>query len=121
MWPYVEAIQKDFAARGAWCTLRYKNLPPQIHLIENDSQIAFANQTITLNVQTNDQVDFDFIYDQDVSNYPYKLTLNKNKTSVTFTIDPSAKEKDFISLIIKATTKDTFEVTRYKQIILSIK
>ena len=121
MWPYVEAIQKDFAARGAWCTLRYKTLPPQIHLIEDDSQIAFANQTITLNVQANDQVDFDFIYNQDVSNYPYKLTLNKNKTSVTFTIDPSAKENDFISLIIKATTKDAFEVTRYKQIILSIK
>ena len=126
MWPYVADIQRDFAARVAWCaadTFEKGEHAPSLRIPEGLDHDVRPGETLTLHTETASR-DGDvptvtaWIY-EDASTAKANLTCAGGKAAVTVADDAQPGSRIFV--IIRAQGRGEHRLTHYQQAILTVK
>ena len=122
MWPYVEEIQKDFAARIAWAaadTYERGEHAPELTISGGCDINVKAGEQLSLQAEASspdgNEVKVSFRIYPELSMQGASVTEEG-----TVTIPENARPGDQVHVIVKATEKGYFGLSRYAQVVLRV-
>lgn len=117
MWPYVCDIQRDFAARVAWCASSYDEAEhaPTLTVEPGLDLCAKPGETVSLKASSDAAVTFR-VYGEASAPCAKEIVMDGG----TFTVPESAKAGDKIHVIVKAQAGGHFRLVHYQQVIITI-
>lgn len=122
---WVEAIQKDFAARADWCVMDYAeaNHAPIVKALGANHINAKPGESFTLQVETSDpdgdKLETKFWIYKEVGTYQGEADLNLNGNQVTFSLDDSSLGQ--LHIIAEVKDDAVHPMTRYQRFVVEVK
>ena len=123
---WMEAIQKDFAARAEWCVTDYKNAnhAPVVTLLHNKKVSYKPNEKVSLKGKATDpdkdKLKYKWWQYKEAGTYKGSIILkNENKAKTSFIMPADCKIGDTIHLILEVTDTREINLTRYQRVIVT--
>ena len=129
MWPYVCDIQRDFAARVAWCSAeKYEDAEhaPKLSIKEGTDLTAAPGEKVSIHpiAEAQDQgskvMVFCRIYPEVSAQDSIFVSVSSNGKCLEFTIPKTAEPGDEFHLIVKAQADSHFRLVQYRQVIIKV-
>ena len=130
MWPYVCDIQRDFAARVAWCAAgKYEDAEhaPKLSVREGTDITAAPGEKVVIHplAEAADQdakvMVFCRIYPEVSAPGSVFVSVSSCGDCAEFTVPKNAESGDEFHLIVKAQADGHFRLVRYQQVIVKVK
>jgi hypothetical protein len=123
---WIEAIQKDFAARANWCVSDYKNAnhPPSVKLAHANNLTAKPNQKVALRGKATDpdgdKLTYKWWQYVEVGTYPNSVNIeNADAANASFSMPSDIKKGETVHLILEVTDSKAMNLTRYQRVIIT--
>lgn len=121
---WVEAIQKDFAARADWCVMDYAeaNHSPVVKAVGPNLINASPGESLTLEIETSDpdgdKLEVEFWIYQEVGTYQGEAILNGEGNQVIVSLDDSSLGQ--LHVIAEVTDNGMHPMTRYQRFVVEV-
>ena len=130
MWPYVADIQRDLAARVAWCgaaTIKEAEHIPKLSIKEGVDIFVTPGEQLTLHAEAS-VIDAGLHvavtwrnYEEAGASCASDMTLEASGDSCLVTIPANAAAGDKLHIIVKAQTDGHHRLVHYQQVVLTVK
>lgn len=119
MWYYVSSIQRDLAARASWCITDDKEEAPVLSIKESLDMKADKRTSVRIHLNKEENVLYKAKYYKEASTYKGNISVNIDD-SIKINIPEDVKSGDTLHIIIEATNAYKHQLSRFKQIIITI-
>lgn len=123
---WIEAIQKDFAARADWCVKRYEdaNHAPVVKLNHESRMMVKPSTSVKLSGQAIDPDGDGLIYRwwqyKEVGTFKNEISISNSETpDVIAGIPASIKKGETIHIILEVSDDQFPNMTRYQRLLLT--